>query len=150
MTYRTDPKNGRQNFPFGLRLHAPAANSEEKNAITELEDEIDQEEVNPPGLCAGARCELFRHFVTAKKYRKKGQKLRFHAIRGSPIFPQRKCRIRRIAAGQDRSVPKLRQANHCIGCGLCKPECPHSIDIRRSGTMHRLRRLRESPSVAAF
>lgn len=31
--------------------------------------------------------------------------------------------------GYDRSVPKLRQANHCIGCGLCKPKCPQSIDI---------------------
>jgi predicted aldo/keto reductase-like oxidoreductase len=31
--------------------------------------------------------------------------------------------------GYDRSVPKLRQANHCIGCGICKPHCPQTIDI---------------------
>ena len=31
--------------------------------------------------------------------------------------------------GYDRSVPKLRQANHCIGCGQCKPHCPQAIDI---------------------
>lgn len=31
--------------------------------------------------------------------------------------------------GLDRSVPKLRQANHCIGCGQCKPHCPQEIDI---------------------
>ena len=30
---------------------------------------------------------------------------------------------------KDRSVPKLRQANHCIGCGQCNPHCPQSIDI---------------------
>lgn len=31
--------------------------------------------------------------------------------------------------GYDRSVPKLRQANHCIGCGKCIPQCPQRIDI---------------------
>jgi uncharacterized protein len=31
--------------------------------------------------------------------------------------------------GYDRSVPKLRQANHCIGCNLCVPECPQGIKI---------------------
>jgi predicted aldo/keto reductase-like oxidoreductase len=31
--------------------------------------------------------------------------------------------------GYDRSVPKLRQADHCISCNLCKPLCPQSIDI---------------------
>ena len=31
--------------------------------------------------------------------------------------------------GYDRSVPKLRQANHCIACDQCKPHCPQSIDI---------------------
>lgn len=31
--------------------------------------------------------------------------------------------------GYDRSVPKLRQANHCIGCGECVKHCPQRIDI---------------------
>ena len=31
--------------------------------------------------------------------------------------------------GYDRSVPKLRQANHCIGCNICNPHCPQSINI---------------------
>ena len=31
--------------------------------------------------------------------------------------------------GYDRSVPRLRQANHCIACGRCKPHCPQEIDI---------------------
>lgn len=31
--------------------------------------------------------------------------------------------------GYDRSVPKLRQASHCIGCNQCSPHCPQSIDI---------------------
>ncbi len=31
--------------------------------------------------------------------------------------------------GYDRSVPKLRQANHCIWCGQCSPHCPQRIDI---------------------
>ena len=31
--------------------------------------------------------------------------------------------------GYDYSVPKLRQANHCIGCGQCNSHCPQRIDI---------------------
>ena len=31
--------------------------------------------------------------------------------------------------GYDRSVPKLRQADHCTGCGRCVPHCPQRIDI---------------------
>ena len=31
--------------------------------------------------------------------------------------------------GYDRSVPRLRQADHCIGCGHCVSHCPQRIDI---------------------
>jgi len=31
--------------------------------------------------------------------------------------------------GYDRSVPKLRQASHCIGCDICAPKCPQYIQI---------------------
>lgn len=36
---------------------------------------------------------------------------------------------REFLVGYDRSVPKLRQASHCIGCGICLPHCPQQIDI---------------------
>ena len=36
---------------------------------------------------------------------------------------------RTFLVGYDRSVPRLRQANHCIGCGQCNPNCPQGIDI---------------------
>ncbi len=36
---------------------------------------------------------------------------------------------RAFLIGYDRSVPRLRQADHCIGCGQCKPHCPQGIDI---------------------
>ena len=36
---------------------------------------------------------------------------------------------RAFLVGYDRTVPKLRQANHCIGCKLCNPRCPQRIDI---------------------
>lgn len=36
---------------------------------------------------------------------------------------------RAFLVGYDRSVPKLRQANHCIGCRQCVDHCPQSIDI---------------------
>ena len=38
---------------------------------------------------------------------------------------------RAFLVGYDRSVPKLRQASHCIGCDQCKPHCPQTIDIPR-------------------
>ncbi len=31
--------------------------------------------------------------------------------------------------GYDRKVEKLRQANHCIGCGICISHCPQRINI---------------------
>ncbi len=40
----------------------------------------------------------------------------------------RKAR-RAFLVGYDRSVPRLRQANHCIGCKQCSPRCPQTIDI---------------------
>lgn len=36
---------------------------------------------------------------------------------------------RAFLVGYDRSVPKLRQASHCIGCDQCSPHCPQSINI---------------------
>ena len=36
---------------------------------------------------------------------------------------------RAFLIGYDRSVPRLRQANHCTGCGQCNEHCPQSIDI---------------------
>lgn len=43
---------------------------------------------------------------------------------------------RAFLVGYDRSVPKLRQANHCIGCNQCSPHCPQSIDIPKE--LHRI------------
>lgn len=36
---------------------------------------------------------------------------------------------RAFLIGYDRSVPRLRQANHCIGCNKCVSHCPQSIKI---------------------
>ena len=36
---------------------------------------------------------------------------------------------RAFLVGYDRSVPRLRQASHCIGCNQCSPHCPQGIDI---------------------
>ncbi len=38
---------------------------------------------------------------------------------------------RAFLVGYDRSVPKLRQADHCIGCGQCVEHCPQRIQIPR-------------------
>ncbi len=42
----------------------------------------------------------------------------------------RKAR-RAFLIGYDRSVPRLRQADHCIGCEHCVPHCPQNIKIPR-------------------
>ena len=46
----------------------------------------------------------------------------------SPTYARER---RAFLVGYDRSVPKLRQADHCIGCGQCSPHCPQRIDIPR-------------------
>ena len=38
---------------------------------------------------------------------------------------------RNYLIGLDRAVPKLRPADHCIGCGQCEPHCPQKIRIPR-------------------
>ncbi len=40
-----------------------------------------------------------------------------------------KSQRRAYLIGYDREVPKLRQADHCIGCGQCNEKCPQRIDI---------------------
>jgi predicted aldo/keto reductase-like oxidoreductase len=49
---------------------------------------------------------------------------------------------RAFLIGYDRSVPKLRQAAHCIGCGQCVPHCPQGIHI--PDELHRIDRYVES------
>ena len=43
---------------------------------------------------------------------------------------------RAFLIGYDRSVPKLRQADHCIGCGQCVRHCPQKIRIPHE--LHRI------------
>lgn len=42
----------------------------------------------------------------------------------------RKAR-RRYLIGYDRQIERERQADHCVGCGMCTMQCPQSIDIPR-------------------
>ena len=49
---------------------------------------------------------------------------------------------RAFLVGYDRSVPRLRQASHCIGCGQCVAHCPQRIDIPKE--MQRIDRFVET------
>lgn len=49
---------------------------------------------------------------------------------------------RAFLVGYDRSVPRLRQASHCIGCRQCEPECPQNIAIAQE--MQRIDRFVEN------
>lgn len=48
---------------------------------------------------------------------------------GKTADPNYEKARRAFLVGYDRSVPKLRQADHCIGCGKCMSSCPQSIRI---------------------
>ncbi|MBP5770389.1 MAG: aldo/keto reductase [Bacteroidaceae bacterium] len=47
---------------------------------------------------------------------------------GSPTYRKQR---RAFLVGYDRSVPRLRQADHCIGCNQCTHHCPQQIKIPR-------------------
>ena len=53
--------------------------------------------------------------------------------RQSPNYAQAR---RAFLVSLDRSVPKLRQASHCIGCNQCVSHCPQEIDIPKE--LHRI------------
>ena len=43
--------------------------------------------------------------------------------------PDYRSRRQAFLVGYDRSVPRLRQASHCVGCGKCVAHCPQNISI---------------------
>lgn len=55
---------------------------------------------------------------------------------GKTTDPNYEKARRTFLVGYDRSVPKLRQADHCIGCGRCVSSCPQSIRIPEE--LHRI------------
>ena len=52
---------------------------------------------------------------------------------GSPTYRKQR---RAFLVGYDRSVPRLRQADHCIGCNQCASHCPQQIRIPQE--LHRI------------
>ena len=52
---------------------------------------------------------------------------------------------RRFLKVYEETIPYLRQANHCIECGICLSQCPMSVDIPKE--MRRIDELVESFKV---
>ena len=50
-------------------------------------------------------------------------------VKQSNLDPAYRKARRAFLIGYDRSVPRLRQADHCIGCAQCVSHCPQQIDI---------------------
>ena len=46
-----------------------------------------------------------------------------------PGDPEYAANRRRFLADYERAIPRLREAQRCIGCGRCAIHCPQSIDI---------------------
>jgi predicted aldo/keto reductase-like oxidoreductase len=47
----------------------------------------------------------------------------------NPDSPDYKKERRAFLIGYDRTVPRLRQADHCVSCHTCEPKCPQHIEI---------------------
>lgn len=76
-------------------------------------------------------------FVHYNKMIKEGNMPHLTNAEGESEERQKYLRQRRnYLIGYDRSVPKLRQADHCIGCGECESHCPQRIRI--PGEMKRI------------
>ncbi|MBQ3098878.1 MAG: 4Fe-4S dicluster domain-containing protein [Kiritimatiellae bacterium] len=52
---------------------------------------------------------------------------------------------RKFLKTYEETIPYLRQANHCIECGICLSQCPMSVDIPKE--MRRIDELVESFKV---
>ena len=57
-------------------------------------------------------------------------------VKQSDMDPDYRRARRAFLIGYDRSVPRLRQASHCIGCNQCTSHCPQQIEIPRE--LHRI------------
>lgn len=114
----------------------PLNEQEMRYLDTELADEMMQYNTIPCNDCKYCMpcpygIDIPAIFVHYNKCLTEGNVIR-ELDKGSEYFKARRA----FLIGYDRSVPKLRQADHCIGCGQCESHCPQRIRIPHE--LHRI------------
>lgn len=110
--------------------HFKPLNDEEKAFLMEMANLMEDYPTVPCNACSYCMpCPygidiptIFRHYndhVNSGEIAQSCEQDHFHRLK------------RRYLVSYDRAVETVRQADHCIGCGQCRPKCPQSIDIPR-------------------
>ena len=107
----------------------PLSEKEEKFLLTIAEDIYNLKDIpcNECNYCMPCPYGIDIPSIFAH-YNKMNHEVNMPDKKQSPSYRRQR---RAFLVGYDRSVPRLRQANHCVGCNQCSPHCPQRINIPR-------------------
>ena len=107
----------------------PLTEKEEKFLLTIAEDIYNLKDIpcNECNYCMPCPYGIDIPSIFAH-YNKMNHEVNMPDKKQSPSYRRQR---RAFLVGYDRSVPRLRQANHCVGCNQCSPHCPQRINIPR-------------------
>ena len=121
-----------ENLRENIRTYAPLEpiSKEENDFLMEVAQDIYNLNTIPCNVCNYCMpcpygIDIPANFVHYNKMIQEGN------IPREKQHPEYRKHRRNFLIGYDRTVPRLRQASHCIGCGECLTHCPQRIDIPR-------------------